>query len=499
MHARRFRRIPHEKRRILLLCFALLMLAATIAALTLTPAPEAEIPKSPNTSVVLYEYGYSSLASVTIRRGSEDPWTAVYSGGDGIDDQAVTILGEDGFTLTGEDSIDFLLGAVCLVAEEVLTDDPAEYADHLADFGLDEPEYEARIVYTDGTDITLRVGDQGPEGTWHYMLISGDDRLFAFSNGSVESLFVNRETLRKVEQPTLHKARIDQITLTGPDGIEAQWTLTGSITDADAVDKWRITAPFAYPADSTAMTTLLSNIANLRLGAYICPATTEALTEYGFDAPRLTIDIHMAAGTIGTTNADGAVETADWPESTVTFVIGGERNDMVDYVLCGDSIYISSHFTMGMFIGYNVRATMSRYPIMTALGNLASLTIVQPDATTEYVLTRTEQVAENNDLVTDEDGNVVYDVTVTRNGEPCSYEAFAASYNAWTLVTVSGVLPEGEVATAVPHTSCIFTDVDGTVHTLELATFDALHDAVIVDGHQAFYLIKGGLFATLPE
>lgn len=499
MHARRFRRIPQEKRRILLLFFALMMLAATIAALTLTPAPEAEITESLNTSVVLYEYGYSELGSVTIRRGSEAPWTAVYSGGDGVDDQAVTILGEDGFTLTGEDSIDFLLGAVCLVAEEVLTDDPAEYADHLADFGLDDPEYEARIVYTDGTDITLRVGDQGPEGTWHYLLINGDDRLFAFSNGSVESLFVNRETLRKVEQPTLHKARINQITLTGPDGVEAQWTLTGLITDADAIDKWQITAPFAYPADSTAMTSLLSNIANLRLGAYICPATPEALTQYGFDAPRLTIDIHMAPGTIATTNAEGMAETADWPESTVTFVIGGARNDMVDYVLCGDSIYISSHFTMGMFIGYDVRATMSRYPIMTALGNLASLTIINPTATYEYVLTRTERVAENNELVTDANGNVVYDVTVTDNGEPYDYTAFAATYNAWTQATVSGALPEDWQPTETPQYKYIFTDVDGTVHTLELTTFDALHDAVIIDGHHAFYLIKGGLFATLPE
>lgn len=500
MHERRIRRIPREKRRILLLTFALLMLGATIAALLLIRSPEeAEIEAPLDTSVVLYEYDYESVSSITIRQGDEAPWTAVYSGGSGLADQAVTILGEDGFTLTWEESIDFLLGAVCIVATDVLTDDPADYADHLADFGLDDPEYEARIVYTDGTDITLRVGDPGPEGTWRYMLISGDDRLFAFSNGSVESLFVNRDTLRKVEQPTLHRARVDQITLTGPDGIEAQWTLNGAITDMDAVDKWQITAPFTYPADSTVMTTLLSNIANLRLGAYVCPATAETLSKYGFDAPRLTIDIHMAAGTIATTNADGAVETRDWPESTVTFVIGGEKSDMIDYVLCGDSIYVSSHFTMGLFIDYDVRGTMSRYPIMTALGNLASLTIINPHATFEYVLTRTERVAENNELVTDTDGNVVYDVTVTHNGEPYDYEAFATVYNAWTLVTVSGALPEDWYPTEDPQYKYIFTDVDGTVHTLELTTFDALHDAVIVDGHHAFYLIKGGLFATLPE
>lgn len=487
---RRFRRmsnIPTEKKRILLLLFTCMMLAVTVAALMLARTPEEEIAETLDPSVVLYEYSYPDVVSITIRRGSEAPWTAVYSG-----EEAVTILGEDGFTLTREESHAFLLGAVCIVAEDVLTDDPAVYADHLADFGLEFPQYEARIVYTDGTDITLRVGDQGPDGTWHYMLVSGDDRLFAFSNGSVESLFVNRDTLRKVDQPTLHKARIDRITLTGPEGIEAQWLLAGSITDVDAVDKWQITTPFTYPADSTAMTTLLSNIANLRLGAYVCPATEENLIACGFDAPRLTIDIHMAAGTMGTTNAEGAVETTDWPESTVTFVIGGEKSDMVDYVLCGDSIYISSHFTMGLFIDYDVAGTMSRYPVMTALGNLARLTIRQNGEHTEYILTRTEQVAENNELITDADGNVVYDTAVTCNGAPIDHAAFASAYNALSLVTVSGMLPEGESVTAEPHTVYTFADVNDTEHTVALASFDALHDTVIVDGHQAFYIIKGG-------
>ena len=276
-----------------------------------------------------------------------------------------------------------------------------------------------------------------------------------------------------------------------------QWALDGHITDADAIDKWRITAPFSYPADSNAMQQLLSSVSQIHLSAYIAPATPDNLIQYGFDAPRLTIALHQDAGTIAITGEDGAVQPTDFPESTVTYVIGGQRSDMVDYVLCGDHIYLSSHFTIGVFMDYNVRSTMSRYPIMTALGNLASLTIRQDGVVTEYILTRAEQVAPNNELVTDADGSILYDVTATRNGGPCDYDAFAAVYNAWSLVTVSGMLPEDEAVTAAPHTVYTFTDVDGTVHTIALATFDALHDAVIVDGHAAFYLIKGG-FSPMP-
>ena len=484
---RRFRRIPHEKRRILLLFFVLMMLGVTIAALFLTnqPPQEEPAPTPADASVHLVDVSASEVASITIRRGDEAPWTATPDG------ETVRISGEIPLQLTLDECREFLHSAASIVAEDVLTDNPAEYIAHLADFGLDHPQFEAHITYTDGTDISLRVGDKGPGGTWRYLLVRGDDRLFAFSNGSVESLFVNKDTLRKVDQPTLHKARIDQITLTGPEGVEAQWTLQGRITVADAIDKWQVTAPFTYPADAGAMGNLLSGIANLRLGAYVCPATQEFLTKYGFDTPRLTIDIHQAAGTIGTTNADGAAIATDYPESTVTFAIGGEKNDMIDYVLCGDSIYVSSHFTMGMFIGYDVRTTMSRYPVMTALGNLAKLTIREGETLTEYALTRTEQVAANNELITDEEGNPVYTVTVTQNGEPADYAAFEAAYNALAMVTVSGTLPSADDLPD-PHTTYTFTDVDGTVHTVELSTFDALHDAVIVDGHAAFYLIKGG-------
>ena len=483
---RRFRRIPTEKKRILLLFFALLMLGVIVTTfLLLNHTEEVEHTTPIDTSVTLADVALSDVVSITIRRGDESPWTATPMS------ETVDITGDVTMTLTRNECRGFLTSAAFITAEDVLTDDPADYADHLADYGLAIPRYEAHIVYANSLEIHLRVGDKGPDGTWRYMLVDGDDRLFAFSNGSVEGLFVNRDTLRQVTQPDLHKTRIDRITLTEGNRV-IQWTLEGDITAADAIDRWRITSPFSYPADSTAMEKVLSSASKLHLSAWVAPATEENLAQYGFDAPRMTIELHQAAGTIAVTGADGVAQPTDYPESTVTFIIGGEKSDMVDYVRCGDGIYLSSHFTMGVFMGYDVTATMSRYPVMTALGNLASMNINEGDAVTKYILTRVEQVAANNELITDADGNPLYTTAVTRNGASVDYTAFESAYNALALVTVSGMLPPGENVTADPHTVFTFTDVDGTVHTVALATFDVLHDAVIVDGHPAFYLIKGG-------
>ena len=103
-----------------------------------------------------------------------------------------------------------------------------------------------------------------------------------------------------------------------------------------------------------------------------------------------------------------------------------------------------------------------------------------------------EQVAENNELVTDDEGNQVYDITLTKNGESADYTAFSAAYNQLMMVTMSGRLPDDWTAADIPHTVWTFTDIDGTVHTVALTRYDAMHDAVAVDGVALFYLIQGG-------
>ena len=53
-------------------------------------------------------------------------------------------------------------------------------------------------------------------------------------------------------------------------------------------------------------------------------------------------------------------------------------------------------------------------------------------------------------------------------------------------------LPEGWGTEETPHTVYAFDDVAGDRHTVALTAFDALHDAVIIDGSAVFYLIRGG-------
>ncbi len=483
------RRAPRRNRLVWLALLLLLTFALLLAGHLLRSDPQPSSSTSVPQNTTLTDHDPGDVLSLTITRRGESPWQVVR------DEEGYFVLQSDPKFRLSNTTTDELADVACILScEEILSEDPAEYGEHLADYGLDDPHYIASIAYRDGTSVTLRVGSTAVHtNAWRYMTIDGDDRLFAFGRGMVENLFVSEASLREVEQPVLHKARINRITLTGPDGaVQAEWALTADITASDAIDRWQLTAPFVYPADATAMEGLLANAANLRLGTWLAPSTQENLTAYGFDAPRLSITLHMAAGTIAATDINGVSTPQDYPESSCTFLIGGTENDMIDYVRYGDSLYRCSHFTMQPFLDADPNATLSRYLLPVALGNLASLSIEQNGQRNVYVLTRTERVAENNDLVYNADGHVVHDITVTKNGAPMDYARFEAAYQSLVTATVSGILPQDAPAAPSPHTVFTFADTDGSRHTVALSSFDALHDTVIVDGHEAFYLIKGG-------
>jgi len=483
------RRSLRHGRMWLLLC-AVLMVVCVGAGILLTPLQPTVEEHDHDPSGVLAEYGAEQVQRLAITLRDGDSWAAVQSA-----EGMLTLEDDPDYAVSAAKASALLEAASRISYQAVLADDPADYADKLADFGLAEPRIVLDVAYTDGSRWVLRIGDQFTleDGLAYYMLVEGDNRLFALDKGSAEELMVERALLHPVTQPTLHKARFDRITLADGQGkVVADWVLQGAI-GGNALDRWLLTAPVQYPVDGTAMDALQDNLLNLRLGAYVGAATPENLAKYGFDQPRLVITVHQAAGSIGTTGEDGVYAVTDWPEDTFTLIIGGAKSDVVDYVRVGEEIYLTSHFTLEVFLDMDPVSTLSRYIVPVALGNLKSLTIRTAAGEAVYEIIRTERVAENNELVTDSQGHVLYDVACTLNGAEIGYAAFESAYNELLKATVSGNLPEGWAAAEAPHTTYIFQAVTGECYTLGLTKFEAMHDAVLLDGCGLFYLIKDGL------
>ena len=481
---------PDRHRRWLPLAGAALLLCLAVLLWLRLRAPEpAEVPE-PEASGYgeLAAHDPSEVASVTVAGRDGESWTALRQGD-------TLVLADDPDFLISPQKAEELLEAAAVVAyQRVLAEDPADYLPHLADLGLETP-WRADIAYTDGTALRLRIGDRNDHGdSFTYLLAEGDDRLYAMDNGTAEILCRERALLHQVTQPVIHKARIDRVAfLDGAGEYTARWILTGEITAGDAEDHWLMTRPVRYPADGEQINLLKASLANLRLGAYVGEATPENRAKYGLTNPRFTLVVHQAEGDVSAAAEDGGLTAEHWPESELRLEVGDERSEVTDYVALDGQICLTSRFSLSALTELDPRDTLTRYVAPMPLGNLAALTVRRGEERTEWRVTRTERVLENNGLAADASGNVLYDLSVTRNGEEASWSAFEAAYQRLLLVTVSGPLPEGWQAAGEPTEEFVFESVTGETRTVTLTPWDALHDAVAVDGAAVFYLIRGGM------
>lgn len=473
-----------------------LLLALSMAALALCLAlyclaGRGDGSPQPSESAALYgsvnARTESEVMRIEISLLDGDGWTLTRQG-DGFVMEDDPELPLDAFT------VDEIVYAVApLFYNEILTENAADYAAHWSDFGLDSPACTVTVDYADGERLVFCIGAVSQSDTpFYYMTVEGDPRLYALNTSSASALMQQRRALRSVTQPTIYRALLDSIRIVRPDA-SIVWTLEGSPEASDAIDHWLLTEPIRYPVDGQRMSTLQKNLENVRLGVYVCEATPETLSQYGFDTPRLVLETHMAAGSLGTVSKEGVWDVTNHPESSVTLTVGGAESDVADWVLYDGSIYVASHFTYSPFFTVQPASTLSRYPVLTALGNLKALTVETAGRTDRYTLTHTERVAENNQLLYDDGGDILYDTTVEKNGVPMRYESFEQAYSQLVQVTVSGTLDNGNVSVAAPHTVYTFEDVAGTVHTVALSDADILHDVVTVDGVSLYYLIKGGM------
>lgn len=473
-----------KMRWVLLGVLALVLVCCGIALGRLDEKTPVTLPEREDESGQLMVHTAEEVARVEVTLPGGDTWALLQADGE------LSMEDDPAFTVD-EDAAARVLEAASIVSyERILTEDEADYLDRLDEFGLDSPCV-VRITYQSGENCTLRIGDrsQGDE-VYYYMTVDGDARLFAADAGTVEELMTERYLLHALTQPTIHASRMDEITLMTSSG-EIRWALDGAIDDPDAIDRWRLETPVRYPVDGEQMEAVKNQLEKLRLGAYLMPATAENLAACGLDTPRLTLTLHMAAGRTGTVGESGIYDVTDWPESEVTLEVGGEYASYIDYVRYEDGIYLMSDLTLSPILSLTYGDTLNRYPVLTTLSNLNVLTITDEEGVRTYEVSRTVQ--------TDADGSEVTVSTVWLNGEEISWDAFSNAYGALLLVTVSGTLPEGWSADAPPHTVYEFSTQTGADHTIALTSFDAMHDAVLVDGSAVFYLIKDALHFAPAE
>ena len=482
-----------QRRRLtgVVLC-ALLLAACVTAGLMLEKKAGEEPPPAyqPVTGAVIRK-SEDELRSLTVIQRGEKPWTAIREEDGSLRLQPET-ESEPNEWIVDEGIAKTLIDvATNLTYEDVFTENREDWEPEAADFGLADPRITAVFRYRDDTEVTVRIGDSAdPDGNaYYYLTVDGDDRLYAVAAGTVQDLNTEKELLHPVDRLEIRGALLDRITVKdGSGSVKVQWTLQGQISDQDAAENWLITSPLVYPADYDAMKNLRDSAENLRLGIYIGNADESTLKQCGLDNPDTVIELHMAAGSTGTVSDSGVYDVEEREEHTETLAIGSSKSEMTAYVRYKDEIFTISYFSLSPFTETDSLSTAARYTMQTPLNSLESLTVEKAETKpVHYALIRMDSDTEKREG-TEENPTI----RCLRNGEEIAYDAFSAAWERLLTVTVSGRLPEGWQAGEV-HTRYTFRTVSGGRHTLELSDYDAMHDAVTMDGHTLYYLIKGGM------
>ena len=166
------RRIPARRERLILLA---LCTAALVAVLLLTwrlsqPAP-VEVTSGGSLVETVYAHATEDVVGMTIHRSGEPAWTLETDPETG----RFRLTGEDGYLLTEAKTQQMQQAAAVITAEQVISTDPAEYAGHLTEYGLEPPDCTAVIAFADGTVRTLHIGSRAAHtSAWYYMTLEGD-------------------------------------------------------------------------------------------------------------------------------------------------------------------------------------------------------------------------------------------------------------------------------------------------------------------------------------
>jgi hypothetical protein len=405
------------------------------------------------------------------------------------------LLGDNG-KLTPEGQPDFemdprlqgeLLTACAIIeAVDTVSEKREEWEPHRKDFGLDTPQASVEVDYTTGESAVFFLGGKTLEDNYNYMELQGDPGLYLASADMIELFSTEVSALRAIDQPVIHQGRIDRITLLNASGAAtAEWALDGDILAEDAMYFWRMTTPFQYSCDVTAMQDLTAALSKLYLGSDIAQATEENVAQYGLSSPQRTLVIHQAAAQVADVDDSGAYAVNDYAESTFTLKVGSAQRDYVYYCQAGDRIYLVSSLSLPIIGEFAPEGTLNLQPFNLPLETLASLTVKMGASSAEYTLDHSEEASGEEEAA--------QKITVWKNGEEASYDDFSARMASLQAVTVSGRLPQGFASDAAPSYSMVLTFLNGRTRTVECVPYDALHDALRVDGVFLHYLIKGEL------
>jgi hypothetical protein len=435
-------------------------LAGVYTYLRLKPAPAAPGPEE-SAKRELSKLDTEKLVKIALSERPEGTLTLVKKDGAWILDPATPVK------LDGSAVDDLVYSFTALFAERTIEEQPSD----LAQYGLVPPRAVARAWLADGTEKTLRLGDQTPTGNTYYLQVEGDPAVYSVWMNHGQHFHWKAADLRSkalltainTEEVSYYKARlrsgetIEVIEKTPEE--TAQFQL--------GFGKYLMIRPYTAPrgVDGEKFNPLLQGISSIDIGEFVDDAPTD-LARYGLAKPWGEVVVRDKAGTLH------LLFGADRGADRVCFQVAGER-----------AVYAVDKYKLD-FLNTKVFDIIDRFVFIPSIDDVDRLDITARGATHVFTLARvtkkaTEAGAED-EVVT----------TYTGDGRELNEDWFKKFYQSAIALSI-----EGEAPRAVPNAPVVtiryrLNKGDKRDVTVGLAPYDKIFYAVFVDGVGGFALTR---------
>ena len=299
-----------------------------------------------------------------------------------------------------------------------------------------------------------------------------------------------------MEQPEISTALVDNVRLEKTDEtVNVRFTV-----DSAGYASAALTEPDAYPMDAEKAQSLQSALSNFRLGTLEGTLTDENRARYGLETPLAVLTLHQQAGYASHTNEEGQIISEELAEREFVFTFGDWGSDYFYSCAYEGRVYQVSRLLTETLVQGSWENWYAARPADLGNAELRSIQILRGSGSLEWQKTKIERVLANNELETDTDGNVIYDETVTLNGQEVAAEQMETLADRLASLTVSGKIPEDySTEGRSPRWQVVLTTEGGTVRTLAAYPLDTFSDALMVDGIIRYYVHIEALDSALGE
>ncbi len=202
-----------------IVCVAVLCGAGYLVSQMEDPADEADAnaTEAPDYTTQLIDHDTADVVSVTVDYDGET-YTVLNNGDDGY-----ALEGYDNFSLDSDTASNLISRGTTLTTQSTVV----ENCENLAEFGLEDPVSTFTFTYTDGSTISIELGNKSPS-TYYYLKMGGDNTVYTVYKSVATTMMTTLEDLHTVTMPdTVDSSAISYVKLERPNTASSTTPVSG--------------------------------------------------------------------------------------------------------------------------------------------------------------------------------------------------------------------------------------------------------------------------------